>query len=196
MKHINLIPLEARKISRQGWIKKYILKSPVYRNVVSILLLLLFIFAYEVSASARYKFKITLAKKEIRKLERELERNKEIQNEIAKQREKIADANKHLQKRISFLEKAKTEAVKWSEALFVLNKLTPSDLWLKKISLNKDMIILSGTTLDNATVSDFMLKIDGCGYFKTTDFNFTRKNKDEKDGSLIDFEIATHLARN
>jgi len=195
MKHINLIPLEARKLSAQSWIKRYILKSPTYRITMSILLLLFLIFIYETSASVRYRLKVSLQKKQIKKLEAGLERNKDIQSQIKRESEIAQEANRHIQKRISFLEEARTEAVKWSDVLFLLSKLTPPDLWLSKISLNKEAIALNGTTLDNARVSDFMLKIDESGYFKATSFNFTQKNKSKQEEAIIDFEVITHLAK-
>lgn len=194
MRHINLIPPEARKLSAQSWIKRYILKSRIYRVTISILLLLFLIFIYEVSASARYRLKISLQKKQIKKLEAELERNRDIQERIKKESDKMQEENKYIQKRVSFLEKTKIEAVKWSDVIFLLSKLTPSDLWLSKISLGKDVIMINGTTLDNARVSDFMIKIDESGYFKATSFNFTQKNKDKPAEAIIDFEITTHLA--
>ena len=195
MKHINLIPFEARKLSAQSWIKRYILKSPTYRITMSILLLLFLIFIYETSASVRYRLKVSLQKKQIKKLEAGLERNKDIQSQIKRESEIAQEANTHIQKRISFLEEARTEAVKWSDVLFLLSKLTPPDLWLSKISLNKEAIALNGTTLDNARVSDFMLKIDESGYFKATSFNFTQKNKDKQGEEITDFEVITHLAK-
>jgi Tfp pilus assembly protein PilN len=195
MKHINLIPLEARKLTAPGWIKRYILKSPIYRVTISILVLLFLIFIYEVSASARYRLKISLQKKQINKLQVQLERNKDTQERIKRESEIVQEANKHIQKRISFLEGARTEAVKWSDVLLLLSKLTPPDLWLSKISLNKEAIAINGTTLDNARVSDFMLKIDESRYFKATSFNFTQKNKAQPGEAIMDFEIITHLAR-
>lgn len=194
MKHLNLIPPEARKLSAQSWIKRYILKSRIYRVTMSILLLLFLIFIYEVSASARYRLKISLQKKQIKKLEAELERNKEIQERIRKESDKAREENKYIQKRVSFLEKAKIEAVKWSDLLFVLSKLTPPDLWLSKISLKKDVITINGTTQDNAKVSNFMVRLDESGYFKSTSFNFTQKSKQVEAKAIIDFEVITYLA--
>lgn len=193
MKHINLIPPEARKLSAQNWIKKYILKSRVYGVTMSIFLLLFLIFVYEVSASARYRAKISLQKKQIKKLEAELERNRHNQEQIRKESQLIQAENKYIQRHVSFLEKAKIEAVRWSDVLLVLNKLTPPDLWLNKVSLKKDVITLNGHTQDNAKVSDFMVKLDASGYCKSTSFNFTQKTKQEQDRTRIDFEVTTYL---
>ena len=195
MKHINLIPSETRKLSAQSWIKRYILKSRIHKVTISISLLLFLIFIYGASTSARYRLKISLQKKQIKKLEVELERNKDTQSQIRRESEIAQEANKHIQKRISFLEGARTEAVKWSDALLLLSKLTPPDLWLSKISLNKEAIAINGTTLDNARVSGFMLKIDESRYFKATSFNFTQKNKDKQGEEITDFEVITHLAK-
>lgn len=195
MRHINLIPPEARKLSAQSWIKRYILKSRIYKVTISIPILLFLIFIYGASTSARDRLKISLQKKQIKKLEVELERNKDIQERIKKEMDKAQEENRYIQKRVSFLEKAKIEAVKWSDVIFLLSKLTPPDLWLSKISLNKEAIALNGTTLDNTRVSDFMLKVDESGYFKATSFNFTQKNKDKPGEAIIDFEVITHLAK-
>jgi len=193
MQHINLIPPEARRLSTQGWIRKYLLKSPIFKVSMSIFLLLFLISVFELSALTKYKHKISSQKKQITQLEMDLEHNKSIQAQIRKEIETIEEENKYFQKRLSFLEKAQRERVSWSDVLFVLTKVSPQDLWLNKVSLKKDLIIINGTTLDNTKVSDFMLKLDQSGYFKSTSFTFTQKDKDEKGEPIIDFEVATYL---
>lgn len=195
MEHINLIPPQARKALTSNWIKKYILKSYASKVIMLILLLLISVFFYDFYASGKYKQKITLAKSQVKKLEMELEHSKDILAEIDKDKEALGEENKYIQKRLTYLEKAKTEGVKWSEVLSVLDKLTPAELWLSKVSFNKDAITINGTTADNAIVSGFMLKVEESGYFKDTSFNFTQKNKDKPDEPMTDFEVTTRLAR-
>lgn len=195
MKRINLIPPESRRLPAASRIRKYILKSGILKVIISISLLSFSVFIYNVSSMSRSRLKISLLKAEIKQLEAELEHTRDTQAQIKREIEAIEEENKYIQKRLSFLEDTKKEAVKWSDVLFVLNKFTPPDLWLSKISLKKDAITINGTTLNNAKVSNFMLKLDETGHFRQTSFNFTQKKKDKPEEAIIDFEVTTHLAR-
>lgn len=199
MKRIDLIPPEARKLSAKSRAEKYLLKSPVLRLAVLGVLTLFLIFIYQTSISIRYKIKISSQKKNLEKLETELARRNDEQSLIKKKIDAIEEENKYLAKRLSFLEKSRLEAVKWSEVLLRLGKLAPSDLWIKKIYLNKERITINGAALNNSLVSDFMVKLDESRNFKDTSFNFTHKKRDtdKKLGEfpVIDFEIITQLAK-
>lgn len=195
MKRINLIPLSARKASAQGWFPKYILRSKTITGMLLLVFLLAAVLISNFWAMSRYKSKIALLKSKIKQVELDLENSKEIQARIKKDTDEASERNKYVQKRLSFLEGARKEAVEWSEVLLVLTKLTPANLWLGKISLKKDMIALNGTTVSNDNVSDFMLKLDQSGYFKETNFNFTQKNTEKPGQAVVDFEITTHLAK-
>ncbi len=199
MRRINLIPPEARRLSTQDGIKKYLFKSRTSRFIIFSVLILFSIFIYQATISVRYRIKISLQKRSLENLKIELAQSQDEQRQIRKKIDVIEQKSNYLKKKLSFLEKTKREAVKWSEVLLCLSKLTPSDLWLDKLCLNKEMIIINGTTLDNSRVSDFMVKLDESGYFKATSFNFTQKKKgtDErlKEFPVIDFELTTQLAR-
>lgn len=199
MKRINLIPPEARRLSAPGWIGKYLFRSPMLRLAIFSILILFSIFIYQASISVRYRIKISLQKRSLKTLEAELARSQDEQRQIRGKIDAIEQESKNLEKKTSFLEKAKQEAVKWSEVLLCLSKFIPPDLWLGKICLNKQMITINGTTLNNSRISDFMVRLDESGYFKATSFNFTQKKRDSderlKEFPVIDFEITTQLAK-
>ena len=194
-KRINLIPAEARILSFQGMIKKYFLKSRTHFIAGVVIFLLVFIYLFQVFSSVRYTLKISLQKKNIKKLEVELSSAKEKQKALKKEKEVVDEENKGIQKRIAFLEGAKGEATQWSQVLLRLSKLAPADLWISKVYLGKDMITLDGTTLNNARVSAFMADLDGSGFFKDTSFNFTQKKEKKDSPTVITFEVTTHLNR-
>jgi len=192
MQHINLIPPEARKISIASRLRRYLFKSALFRIIISVFVFLSSISIYEVYAIAKYKGKISLQKNKIKQLESQLEDCRHLQETILKEKEKLLGENKYFQRRISFLEEEKKKAIKSSEILSVLSKSFPSDLWLNKISLKKDLVTLNGQTFDNSKISDFMERLERTGYFGTVSFNFIQKSKDK---SIIDFEVTTHFAR-
>ena len=177
MKRINLIPPGARRLSVQGWIKKHIFKSPVLKLVIFSILILGLIFIHSTFTLVKYRIKISLQKKNLKDLEVELIQSKDEQQKIRDKIDVIEQENKYLKKRLSFLEKAGQEVIKWSEVLLSLSKSAPPDLWMKKICLNRQIITLDGTALNNNLVSDFMIKLDESGYFRATGFNFTQKKR-------------------
>ncbi len=195
MRNINLIPPEARRSLSESWIKKHLLRSRALRISLLILLLIASVSFYEFCTLRRLNNRIAFGRKQIQRLEEELERSQDIKVSINKEKERIEEENKYIQKRLSFLEKARAEGVKWSDVLSLLGKLIPADLWFTKLSLNKEVITLNGTTLNNTKVSDFMVRLDEAGNFKSTSFNFTQKNKDKQSDSKVDFEIITRLLK-
>ncbi|MFH1397736.1 MAG: PilN domain-containing protein [Candidatus Omnitrophota bacterium] len=195
MRNINLIPPELRRSFSESWIKKHLLRSRALRISLAVLSLIIFVFIYEFCTLQRLNDRIVFARRQIQRLEKELERSQDIKAGINKEKERIDDENKYIQKRLSFLEKSRSEGVKWSEVLSLLGKLTPADLWFTKLSLNKETITFNGRTLNNSKVSDFMVRLDESGEFKSTSFNFTQKNKDKQSDSKVDFEIITRLLK-
>lgn len=196
MKRINLIPPEAARRFTSRTIKEYIYKSWGWKAAFLILFLLFFSFSYEFIATQRYKHKISSAGKEIKKLDADLKRAIEAHAQIEQNKAILENENKQVQKRLSYLEKVRTERVSWSQVLVLIEKLSGSVLRFSKISFNKEAIVLSGLATDNARVSDLMQQFDESGYFITTSFNFTQKSKDKPEEGMVDFEITTHLAGN
>ena len=199
MKRINLISKELRALSKQGALKKYLLGSAVFRIAFIFIFVLGCSFLSLVSLQYKLKFQAAREKKHLTVIEKELERGKDEQSKLKAQIQAVETENAYVTKRITFLEKAKIDSVKWSGIISMFSKLIPSSMWLNKIALNKELVTMDGAALDNKIVSDFMVKLDESGYFTATNFNFTRKRKDTKDNTketpITDFEITTQLAR-
>ena len=195
MKRINLIPPEARKLSGFKRLKKFIVES--YIAAFSLFLLFLFIsgYIYNISLSISYRRKILSKEEKINKLEKEIVNRTRLREQRKHEAEKIAEENKYLQRRLTFLIEAKKKTVKWPEVLFVINKTTLPDMWLTKISLNREEITIKGTTTSNLKVSDFMNNLEKSGYFKSTTFTFTQKDETKTGKRVIDFEVITQLNR-
>lgn len=145
--------------------------------------------------SARYKLGISLKENQLQKLEKELDSYSELEFQIKSEIDTVQKDNEYLQKRILFLRDMSKDAVRWSGVLLVISKLIPHDLWLSKISLNKDEVILRGVTLDNMKVSEFMRSLEKAGCFKFITFNIIQKKKVDNEPLLVDFEIITSLNR-
>lgn len=195
MKRVNLIPPETRKLSLYKRLRTVYFKTTILQVSIVIFVVLTLAFFVIAGSSANYKLSITLKEKQIKNLQEELSKYDEEKVKIQKERDKIEAENEFLQKKVSFLKDMSNEAVKWSDVLLVFSKLTPEDLWLNKISFNKDKIVLRGVTVDNMKVSKFMRLLENSGYFKFITFNFTQKKKTDSSAQLVDFEVITSFNR-
>ena len=97
-----------------------------------------------------------------------------------------------IEEKFKILQQVQGERIAWAKILAHLSELVPKDLWINKVNLNKKVIILTGTTFDNAIVSRFMAELDESDYFKDTSFNYTQKAK-LTDKPVMNFEIITHI---
>lgn len=195
MKRINLIPPEARNLSLYKRLRTVYFKTTILQVSIVIFVVLTLAFFATAVTSANYKLSITLKEKQLKKLEEESDKYAGEKVKIQKERDRIEAENEFLQKRVLFLKDMSNDAVKWSDVLLVFSKLTPEDLWLNKISFNKDKIVLRGVTVDNMKVSEFMRLLENSGYFKFITFNFTQKKKTASAAELVDFEVITSFNR-
>lgn len=191
MQRINLIPPELREASRY----KKLFGSLEMKIAAGLLFLAIILYGFGFSMAIRYKMKISFQEKRIKELQQDLEKKKYLQAQIDSEKNKIEQENASLQEKITFLTKLNKEAVKWSEVLFTISKITPPQLWLNKFSLNNDTIVMRGETVDIRMVSEFMRILDDSGYFYSSTFNFTQKKSDKSAEKLIDFEVVTYLNR-
>jgi len=77
--------------------------------------------------------------------------------------------------------------------LVYLPTLIPDEIWINKLLVSRDGVVLNGSTLNNQAVSKFMDGLNASSKFKGSNFNFTKKSE-VGDTTLYNFEIATHIA--
>lgn len=192
MKRINLIPPEAKKITPKRWLKVYLLKSRTSRLVALIVIVFIAVNIWQATSLLRYRFAINQGKKNIIKLQAKLTQSQNIYAQIKSQKQEIEKETKRIEEKFKILQQAHGERIAWAKVLAYLSELAPQDLWVDKVTLNKDLITLAGTTFDNAIVSRFMARLDESAYFKDTSFNYTQKAK-LTDKPVINFEVTTHI---
>ena len=97
--------------------------------------------------------------------------------------------------RFQYLKEAKMgKPGELSQSLAYLTTLIPDEIWINKLSIYRDSIIINGSTLNNEAVSKFMDNLNGSNSFKESSFNFTQKGETSQ-AALYNFEIVTNLVK-
>ena len=192
MKRINLIPPEAKKITPKRWLKAYIFKTRTSQFIALTLILFIFLNLWQATSLLRYKFAVGQGKKNIVKLQVKLTQSQNAYAQIKSQKEGIDKETRRIEEKFKILQQAQGERITWAKVLAHLSELVPQDLWINRVTLNKDLVTLTGTTFDNAIVSRFMAGLDESKYFQDTSFNYTQKAK-LTDKPVINFEVTTHI---
>jgi len=192
MKRINLIPPEAKKITPKRWLKAYLLKSRTSRLVAVVVIVFIFVNIWQATSLLRYRFAINQGKKNIVKLQAKLTQSQNAYAQIKSQKQEIDKETRRIEEKFKILQQTQGERIAWAKVLAHLSELVPQDLWIDKVTLNKDLVTLVGTTFDNAIVSRFMARLDESKYFQDTSFNYTQKAK-LTDKPVINFEVTTHI---
>lgn len=192
MKRINLIPPEAKKITPKRWLKAYLLKSRTSRLVAVVVIVFIFVNIWQATSLLRYRFAINQGKKNIVKLQAKLTQSQNAYAQIKSQKQEIDKKSRRIEEKFKILQQTQGERIAWAKVLAHLSELVPQDLWIDKVTLNKDLVTLVGTTFDNAIVSRFMARLDESKYFQDTSFNYTQKAK-LTDKPVINFEVTTDI---
>jgi len=192
LKRINLIPPEAKKITPKRWLKAYIFKTRTSQFIALTLILFIFLNLWQATSLLRYKFAVGQGKKNIVKLQVKLTQSQNAYAQIKSQKEGIDKETRRIEEKFKILQQAQGERITWAKVLAHLSELVPQDLWINRVTLNKDLVTLTGTTFDNAIVSRFMAGLDESKYFQDTSFNYTQKAK-LTDKPVINFEVTTHI---
>jgi len=185
MRRINLMP-QGSKSSATG------LKGRPHKILIGFVALFIFILLWQKTAIIRYGYSIKSTEKEIQRLQEERVKTRVAFDRIKEQREKINTQRNQIAQRTRLLQSAKEEGILWSKALLELGALTPEEIRLNKISLDKKLIILTGAASKNKGVSTFMSHLDQSSHFSNTSFNFIQKSQ-ELDNPLTDFEVTTNF---
>lgn len=194
MKRINLIPPEAKKTNTGARINAWLSRDRhSSKIIIATLVFFAFLFIWHSTAILRYRLNIVAKKEKIKTLEVQLREANISYKQIKERKEQMNREKKRLEQRLYFLQEAGKERIEWSKALARLSSLVPEELWIGKASFNKDVITITGTTIDNTLVSNFMSRLDESKYFQGTGFNYTQKAK-LSDQSLVNFEVTTHLS--
>lgn len=118
----------------------------------------------------------------------ELEKYEKINKEIEEIKKKLDNLNKKLAV-IRELEANRYEPVRLMDTLSQV--LIAKRMWYTALDMKSDVVNISGIALDDKTVADFMLRLEGSELFSAVNLK-TLKQADVQKTTVKSFEIACH----
>jgi type IV pilus assembly protein PilN len=115
----------------------------------------------------------------------ELEKYDKINKEIDEIKKKLDNLNKKLAV-IRELEANRYEPVRLMDTLTQV--IIEKRMWVTLLDVKADTVSISGIAMDNKTVADFMLRLEGCELFSTVSLKTLRQIEVQKT-NLKSFEI-------
>lgn len=179
MIRINLLPFRAAR------------KKENIRRQISIFLLLTFFIAIVlVYYNLNLSRKITRLTHEVAETQKEVARYKKITKQIDEIKKKLAILR---QKRtvIEKLELNRFEPVNLLDTMSM--RIIPERMWFTKFESKGNNVNIYGIAMDNTTVADFMVKLEGSGLFNSVKLKTIKKYKapKENEGAILkSFQIS------
>lgn len=185
MKRVNLIP---GKDKNNKMAPVFFLGKVVLCFLIPIIMLLI----WQTVMIKGYEGRIALLEKKIKTKKNEQKKAVMAYEKLEAQRKEAGQERLVWEERKKFLEDAQREGLAWSKVLLHVSALVPKDVWLGKISLNKDTLILTGSAPGNSIVSDFMEYLDASSSFRDTNFSYMKKSESTL-SPVVDFEVNNKL---
>jgi type IV pilus assembly protein PilN len=124
----------------------------------------------------------------IKNTQAELGKYEQINREIDEIKKKLDNLNKKLAI-IRQLETNRYEPVRLMDTLTQV--IIEKRMWINLLDVKSDMVGISGIAMDDKTVADFMLRLEGCGLFSSVRL-ITLKQVEVQKTHLKSFEISCH----
>jgi type IV pilus assembly protein PilN len=118
----------------------------------------------------------------------ELEKYEKINKEIEEIKKKLDNLNKKLAV-IRDLEANRYEPVRLLDTLSQV--MIEKRMWYTGLDMKTDLVNISGVAMDDKTVADFMLRLEGSGLFSAVNLK-TLKQVEVQKTTVKSFEIACH----
>jgi type IV pilus assembly protein PilN len=116
----------------------------------------------------------------------ELEKYDKINREIEEIKRKLDNLNKKLAV-IRELEASRYEPVRLMDTLSQV--IVEKRMWFTALDVKTDVVNISGVAMDDKTVADFMVRLEGCGLFSAVSLKTLRQAEIQK-ANLKSFEIS------
>lgn len=175
MIRINLLPFRAAR-------KKENIRRQVSIFLLSLILVLSILFVVNYGLS----FMVGNLKSDIAKANAELQKYNEINQEIAR----IKKTLENLQKKMDVINRLELNRHAPVRLLDTLNQvLVPKRMWFTRLEEKDTNVKIDGIALDNKTVADFMVRLQGCGLFKSVNLK-TLKQQEYEGNNLMSFQIS------
>lgn len=191
MRRLNLIPKAG---AGQPFPAKGLFSGKPGLNIV--LIVAVFLAALILSQyvlNQQYKGKLTKAKNQLEAAKVQLSRLQTQQLNLAKEHDTLSKKKSLVDAKLEYLKLAKRDKPgELSQALVYLPTLIPDEIWINKLLVSRDGVVINGSTLNNQAISKFMDSLNRSNKFKGSNFNFTKKSE-IGDATLYNFEIATNL---
>lgn len=125
-------------------------------------------------------------KKQIAGTEAELEKYDKINKEIAEIKKKLDNLNKKMAV-IRELEVSRYEPVRLMDT--ITQVLIQKRMWLTSLKYSTREVALSGLAMDDKTIADFMIRLEGCGLYSSVDLKGLKQVEIQKT-QLKSFEVS------
>lgn len=194
MKRFNLMPGQGRKkqaISLGG----FSLKKPKAGIILIIILIAVIVVALPNVMTRQSGTKLVKARLMLEEAKKELNRRQSQRLQISKDYDLLMKKKTVAEERLEYLKAATMDDPgELSQALVYMPTLIPDEIWINKLTISGENMVINGSTLNNQAVSRFMDSLNKSNRFKGSSFNFTQKSE-LGDTTLYNFEIATNLAK-
>jgi type IV pilus assembly protein PilN len=177
MIRINLLPFRSNR-------KKENIRRQLSIFVLSLILTVVAIFGVNLFLGNQ----IDDLSRRITTTQTELEKYEKINKEIEEIKKKLDNLNKKLAV-IRELEANRYEPVRLMDTLSQV--IVEKRMWYTALDMKSDMVKISGIALDDKTVADFMLRLEGSELFSAVNLK-TLKQVDVQKTTVKSFEIACH----
>lgn len=190
MKRLNLIP--KTKKSQAELTSGSFLRSPSFKVIIVIFIFLVIGITPQFLLTQQAKWQLNRAKNQLQADKVQLSRLQTEQLNLAKERQELLKKKAQVDARLEYLKSAVGNKPKEvSEALVYLPTLMPDEIWINKLSVNQDQMVINGSTLNNQAISNLMDNLNKSKKFRESSFNFTQKSA-IGEMTLYNFEIVTH----
>ena len=174
MIRINLLPFRAARK-----------KENIRRQVSIFLLSLILVFTILFVVNYGLGFMVSNLKSDIEQANAELEKYNEINKEIAR----IKKTLENLQKKMDVINRLELNRHAPVRLLDTLTQMVVAKrMWFTSLEEKDTTIYIDGIALDNKTVADFMVRLQGSGLFKSVNLK-TLKQKDVEGNNLKSFQV-------
>lgn len=193
LKSINLIPKSALT---QSLLKQAVIglrKNKDLRNLTVISLVISLSIVLRLGLIAGIKHGLAGSKRIMQQTKLKLGQLQSQALELEKEKTDLLKQEQLQKQRLDFLGSSSSENKKYSKLLADISQLAPQDLWINRCVLSEQEIRITGSTLDNQLVTQFMDKLDQSGFLKNSSFVSSEKQVSDSH-TIYNFEFTTQPA--
>ena len=175
MIRINLLPFRAAR-------KKENIRRQVSIFLLSLVFLMIVLFYYNYTLGS----KVEGLDAKIKDTKAELKKYNKINREIAQIKKKV----NNLKKKMAVMETLEANRFEPTKLLEMMTQvIVPQRMWFTRLESKAKKVNISGIAMDNKTVADFMVRLEGSGLFKDVNLKSVKRKTVQK-SPLKSFKIS------